>query len=151
MLTKRKRRPQGNSEQTKELIGGDRRGGRRYDLDLKVRWFLLHRNKLMDSGSGSTVNLSSRGLLLEIGRPLPVGKKVSLAISWPVLLHDEARLQLRVQGRVVRSDGELVAVRTLQHEFRTAGAPRSRMKTVRLPLLPMSETCDRTAAAFPAS
>ena len=117
-------RSQGKSEEMPELIGGERRARRRYSLGLQVRWHVLRRNKLLDSGAGRTVNLSSRGILLETGGPLPVGMKVYLSISWPVLLHNEARMQLRVEGRIVRSDGFRVAVETEQYEFHTAGAPR---------------------------
>jgi hypothetical protein len=46
-----------------------------------------------------------------------------LSISWPVLLHNVAPLQLVVYGRIVRSDGNRTAIRMVQHEFRTAGVP----------------------------
>jgi PilZ domain len=101
---------------------GDRRSKRRYEIGLKVRWNLMHRNKLLDCGTGRTVNLSSGGILFETGRNLPVGLKVYLSISWPVLLHNAARLQLRVEGRVVRSESNRIAIQTVQREFRTAGA-----------------------------
>jgi hypothetical protein len=106
-----------------ERIGGERRSDRRYNIALRVRWDLLRRKRLLDSGTGRTVNLSSGGILLETGGYLPVGLSVSLAISWPVLLHNTTLMQLIVDGRVVRSDGGRVAIRTVQHEFRTVGVP----------------------------
>jgi hypothetical protein len=45
-----------------------------------------------------------------------------LAIAWPVLLHDQAPLQLIVSGRIVRCAANRTAVEMAQHEFRTLGA-----------------------------
>jgi hypothetical protein len=100
-------------------IGGDRRADRRYELRLEVRWKLIRRRRVLDSGEGRTLDLSSGGLLFDAGRPLPVGLNVELAVLWPVLLHNVAPLQLLVTGRVTRSEGNRVAVATSQHEFRT--------------------------------
>jgi len=47
---------------------------------------------------------------------------VELAISWPVMLHNSAPLQLIVSGRIVRSNGTRAGVRMVQHEFRTIGS-----------------------------
>jgi len=109
-----------------DRIGGDRRSDRRYNLALGVRWNLLYRKKVVDSGIGRTVDLSSGGILFEAGLRLPAGLKVCLAISWPVLLHESTQMQLIVEGRIVRSTAAGVAIRTTQHEFRTAtAAPRT--------------------------
>jgi hypothetical protein len=54
---------------------------------------------------------------------LPEGFDVELAIFWPVLLHNVAPMQLVVHGRIVRSKGGQIAVRMVQHEFRTMGTP----------------------------
>jgi hypothetical protein len=108
-----------------ELIAGDRRFDRRYPILLDLRWKLIRRKRVLDTGTGSTLDLSSGGILFESGRPLPEGLDVELAISWPTLLHNAAPLQLVVQGRIVRSGAGRIAIRTIQHEFRTAGAPIS--------------------------
>ncbi len=104
---------------TKEEIGGNRRAARRYDLGLVLRWSLLDRGKPTDWGTGWTVNFSSGGILFQAGCKLPIGFKVRLSIAWPIQLRD-VPLQLSVIGRIVRSDGDRVAVRMVQHEFRTA-------------------------------
>jgi hypothetical protein len=104
-----------------ESIGGDRRFDRRYQLQLEVRWKLIRRRKVQDSGVGRTIDLSSGGILFDAARPLPVGLNVELAISWPVLLHNVAPMQLVATGRIVRSVGAQVAVHITQHEFRTVG------------------------------
>jgi hypothetical protein len=72
------------------------------------------------------VDLSSGGILFDAGRPLPAGLNVELSVTWPVMLHNVAPLQLLVTGKIVRSDGRRTAVRMVQHEFRTAGAMMER-------------------------
>jgi hypothetical protein len=105
-----------------EGIGGDRRNDRRYGIHLELRWKLIRRRRILDSGVGHTVDLSSGGILFDSGRQLPVGLNVELSISWPVLLHNQAPLQLIVSGRIVRCASNRTAVVMAQHEFRTSGA-----------------------------
>jgi hypothetical protein len=104
-------------------IGGERRFDRRYQLQLEVRWKLIRRRKIQDSGVGRTIDLSSGGILFDAARPLPIGLNVELSISWPVLLHNVAPMQLVASGRIVRSVGAHVAIHLTQHEFRTVGIP----------------------------
>ncbi len=106
-----------------ETIAGERRGDNRYDLRLDLRWKLMRRRKVVDQGTGRTMDLSSGGVLFETDRPLPVGLQVELHIVWPVLLHNVAPLQLFAFGRIVRSEENRAAVKLAQHEFRTAGIP----------------------------
>jgi hypothetical protein len=106
-----------------EGIAGDRRVDRRYPIPLDLRWKLIHRKRVLDAGDGCTVDFSSGGVRFESGRTLPEGFDVELAIRWPVLLHNVAPMQLVVHGRIVRSRGGEIAVRMVQHEFRTVGAP----------------------------
>ena len=110
----------GSDNQKKpESIAGDRRTDRRYDIHLELRWKLIRRRRLLDTGVGHTVDLSSGGILFDAGRQLPVGLNVELSVSWPVLLHNAAPLQLVVSARIVRSAGNRAGVRMVQHEFRT--------------------------------
>jgi len=102
-------------------ISGERRGDRRYALQLELRWKLIRRRRVLDTGTGHTLDLSSSGILLNAGRHLPEGLNLELSVSWPVLLHNVAPLQLTVSGRIVRSEGSLAAIQMVQHEFRTAG------------------------------
>lgn len=106
-----------------DKIGGERRSDRRYDLALDVRWKLIRRRRVLDSGTGITIDLSSGGILLETDRQLPSGLNIELSITWPVLLHNVAPLQLVVAGRVVRATGQRIGVRMTQHEFRTLSVP----------------------------
>jgi hypothetical protein len=131
--------PRPDHDTQEEKIQGERRFDRRYDIALDVRWKLVRRRKVLDSGTGRTIDLSSGGILFEAGRPLPVGLGVELSIAWPALLHNVAPMQLVVSGRIVRTNGSLAAIHMVQHEFRTAGVPaesRSAMaRPVRSPAL----------------
>jgi len=102
-----------------ESISGERRRDKRYGMQLQVRWKLIRRRRLIDSGTGCTVNMSSGGIRFEGGREMPAGLNVELAISWPVLLLNVAPMQLLITGRILRSGDGWAAIRTVTHEFRT--------------------------------
>jgi hypothetical protein len=123
----------GPDDNNADKIAGDRRSDRRYDIALDLRWKVIRRRRVLDAGTGTTLDLSSGGILFETDRQLPTGLNVELSISWPVLLHNVAPLQLVVTGRIVRASGRRTAVRMMQHEFRTAKQPadRSAMPTSR--------------------
>jgi hypothetical protein len=106
-----------------ERINGERRFDRRYDIALDLRWKLVRRKKVLDTGIGRTVDLSSGGVRFDAGRMLPLGLGVELAIAWPALLHNVSPMQLVISGRIVRSTSSHTAIQLIQHEFRTAGAP----------------------------
>jgi hypothetical protein len=109
-----------------ESIAGDRRSDRRYDLRLELRWKLIRRRRLLETGTGQTIDVSSGGVLFDTGRGMPLGLNVQLAIAWPVLLRNSAQLQLVVSGKIVRSFGSRTAIQITQHEFRTTGMSSDR-------------------------
>jgi hypothetical protein len=117
--------PAGAEEQKLLTTPRDRRAGHRYEVSLKLRWKVSRRKRLLETGTGMTIDLSSGGVLFEPDRKLPTEGYVELSISWPVLLNDSLPMQLIVSGRVVRVAGERVAIQIEQHEFRTAGAAAS--------------------------
>jgi hypothetical protein len=104
-----------------DAIAGDRRQDRRYELQLDVKWKLIRRRRVLDTGTGQTIDMSSGGILFDAGRHLPEGLNVELSITWPVLLHNVAPMQLMASGRIVRASGRKIAIQTTAHEFRTAG------------------------------
>lgn len=107
----------GNSQ-----ISGDRREDRRYEIRLPVKWKLIRRRRVLDSGVGQTIDLSSGGIRFDAGREMPTGLNIELSITWPVMLHKIAPLQLVASGRIVRSNSPHVAIVMTAHEFRTVGA-----------------------------
>ena len=104
-----------------DKIGGERRDDRRYPLQLELKWKLIRRRRVLDTGTGRTIDVSSGGVLFDAGRHLPEGLNVELSIAWPVLLHNVAPMQLVAIGKIARSGSRQVAMVTTQHEFRTVG------------------------------
>jgi hypothetical protein len=126
-----------------DAIGGERRQDRRYNLQLELKWKLIRRRRLLDRGAGRTIDVSSGGIRFDAGRQLPEGLNVELSISWPVLLHNVAPMQLVATGKIVRCDGRQVAIQTMHYEFRTAGAPSERATPL--------EMAPRDASMLPSS
>jgi hypothetical protein len=71
------------------------------------------------SGSGSTLNIGSGGILFTTEERLPVGRMVELSVNWPAKLDGVCPLQFVATGRVVRSEPQRAAVRIERYEFRT--------------------------------
>jgi hypothetical protein len=105
----------------KEAWLRDRRSGRRYPLQAEVEYKLIRQRKVLESGNGATVNVSSSGVLFEAGRPLAPGLQIELSIAWPALLDDLHPLKLLVSGRTVRSHSGYTAVRILGYDFHIRG------------------------------
>ena len=98
----------------------ERRSGRRYSIALPLHWKLYRRKRLRDMGTGTTVDLSSGGILFEIDHePLATGS-MELAIPWPARPTDLPSLHLVVIGGVVRVSGTRVALRIRRYGFSTA-------------------------------
>lgn len=74
---------------------------------------------------GKTVNISSSGVLFTTTRGLTPGRRLEVAIDWPVDLDGKCALRLVARGRIVRCEGDRVALEILQHEFRTRSRARS--------------------------
>src|ERR1700690_2690817 len=106
-----------------DTINGDRRQNRRYHLQLELKWKLIRRRRVLDTGTGYTIDVSSGGVLFDAGRHLPEGLNAELSICWPGLLHNIWPLQLVASGKIVRGIGNRGAIQTVQQEFRTKGAP----------------------------
>ena len=110
-------------------ISGDRRTGRRYDIDLPVRYKVLGSAHASKTGAGKTVNLSGQGIAFKMDEVLAPGSRVELAIPWPVRLHGTCALKLVVTGKVVRSYRALTAIRMERYEFRTQGTHQAPART----------------------
>jgi hypothetical protein len=129
-----------HQQQATARIAGERRGDRRYEVHLELGWKLIRWRRVLENGLGHTIDLSSGGIFFDSGRQLPVGQKVELSISWPVLLRNITPLQLIVTGRIVRSAGDRVAIQTLQHGFRTIVAQPEHRVPVATPVRTPSRT-----------
>ena len=103
----------------------DQRAYRRYPIALDLEYTLLKRGRFERSGVGKVLNISSHGVLFESDDLLPVFGRMELTIPWPFQLDDVCPLKLVLRGRIVRSDGNGIAIKTEHHEFRTSPARSS--------------------------
>jgi len=101
-------------------VVSDRRATYRYPLGAEVRYQIINQRR-PSAGTGRTVDLSSRGALIQTADLLPNGAKIKLSMVWPVRLNGRIALSLEVVGRIVRVDGCLAGVVFDHHEFRTRG------------------------------
>jgi hypothetical protein len=100
-----------------EIIHGDRRNHRRYQIDLDLSFRDLA-GKLNYDGTGRIVNISSGGVLFVTTNPPPLSCSVELSVDWPCPGENGVSLSLRLIGRIVRASDGVVAVQTTRHEFR---------------------------------
>lgn len=104
-----------------DLIRGDRRTDKRYTFEMPML-YLYQRGDSVCLGSGQTMDLGRKGIRFASDDPLPRDVEVELRVEWPFLLQQVCPLELRIWGRVLRSDSEGTVVRTSKYEFRTVGA-----------------------------
>ena len=98
--------------------GPERRASVRFPLALEVHSF-SRRLGSVGRRLGNMIDISSSGLRFATPGPLKPGRKLAVAIDWPVLLDERVRLQLILGGRVVWSTETETAMRIQRHEFRT--------------------------------
>lgn len=118
---------------------------RRFPICVDLQYWLLDEGRIVKTGFGRTVNLSSSGVLFEADEALPSGRAINLALAWPVRLDNKVGLKLRIIGRTVRKEYNCTAVQILHHAFRTRRLPvwqpddRARGQTPALELPPASQ------------
>lgn len=118
-----------------QIVLGDRRAHRRYEVRLQLHYRLLRGSRVLYEGCGVTTNMSRGGVTFQTGRFLPSGLSIQMWIEWPILMRGCERTLLRLAGRILRSDGEEVAVRTTWHEFVRAETPAAGEAADREPVL----------------
>jgi len=102
-------------------------------------------------GLGRTSKMSSTELTFSADQFLEVGMKAEISIAWPVLLDNRVRLQLVVEGAVVRNDGDLCAVEIWKYHYRTRGPWTQTESADRVPLeLPLASVNHLPAEPAPA-
>jgi hypothetical protein len=100
---------------------GERRANRRFPIAQDIRYKMVYGQRIAETGTGRTVNISSGGVWLTTENLLTAGMPVELAMNWPVLLHDSCPMKLMIYGCVIRSSEKGAAVSIERHEFRTQG------------------------------
>jgi len=100
----------------------NRRRTSRFPIVREIRYRVATKDNLFEAGVGSTINISSNGVLFTTDRPLLPGRRLELAISWPAELNRNTALKLVARGRVVRVEHGRAAAEIQNFEFRTMGA-----------------------------
>ena len=105
---------------TKQPTGGprERRADTRFPMALEVRYSAPQG----EGGSGRLIDIGRTGLRFVAPGPRENGRRMDVAINWPVLLEGRVQLQLVVTGTVVRSSGSETVLRISRHAFRTRSA-----------------------------
>jgi hypothetical protein len=100
----------------------ERRTKRRFQIDQEVKYKMLYGQRIAETGTGRTINISSGGVWFSTESMLTSGMPVELSMNWPVLLNDSCPMKLMIYGCVVRSNDRGAAVSIERYEFRTQGS-----------------------------
>jgi len=111
-----------------EATPTEHRSHQRYPIKLEVEYRVLKKGRV-ERGFGRTLNISSGGVFFETKSVVPANGPIELLLSWPFLLEGTCPLKLVMRGRIVRIDSKGVAIKFKHHEFRTAGARRSKAQS----------------------
>ena len=95
----------------------ERRTRERYPLELVVEYQTLDGQSV--SGSGRTVNVSSRGALIAAEHNFAQGTRLKVTMEWPTLLDGVTPLQLVTTGIVVRHMKSSLGIAFDWYQFRT--------------------------------
>lgn len=101
--------------------GPERRTKRRFRLEQEVRYKMLFGQRLAETGTGMTANISSSGVWFSTASPLTAGMPIEISMNWPVLLNEICPMKLVIYGCVVRANERGAAVSIERYEFRTQG------------------------------
>ena len=72
----------------------DRRLNHRYPIGIAPQYTLMRYGRVVNTGEGRTLNLSSGGALIECDVALPKGLEIELSIAWPAMLDGNVALSL---------------------------------------------------------
>src|SRR5580698_982536 len=110
-------------QQDRIIMNGERerRSKRRFHIEQDVRYKMLYGQRIAETGTGKTMNISSGGVWFTTEVLLTSGMPIELSMTWPVLLNDSCPMKLMIYGCVVRSNERGAAVAIERYEFRTTG------------------------------
>ena len=104
------------------LNENERRTKKRFRIEQEVKYKMLYGQRIAETGTGKTMNISSGGVWFTTENTLTAGMPVELSMNWPVLLHDSCPMKLMIYGCVIRSSEKGAAVAIERYEFRTQGS-----------------------------
>ena len=98
----------------------DHRAPNNYPIERDLRFRLAgKRDEVV--GSGKTIDIGSKHIVFRTDQLLQSGRKIEMAISWPVPLNQTCALKLIASGKIMRVEYGVVAISVERYEFRTAG------------------------------
>ena len=110
---------------TEQAVSRERRHSERFPIAREARYRVLSKRNSEENGGGTTINISSSGVLFSSDLVLAPGRRIELAISWPAQLNNKVALKLVARGRVVRFERGCTAMEIQQYEFCThSSGPR---------------------------
>ena len=112
----------------------ERRQKQRFPLEHEIRYKMLYGQRIAETGTGRTANISSGGLWMTTETMLTSGMPVELSMNWPVLLNDKCPMKLMIYGCVVRSNERGAAIAIERYEFRTQGARPFQQPVMSMPV-----------------
>lgn len=101
------------------------RQARRYPIRQALTFAAVRRGVPGRAHSGVSLDMSSCGMRFLADADVRTGQALALVIEWPARLNEQVALALHVDARVVRHDGETVAVRFGRWQFHTAPPRRN--------------------------
>jgi len=112
--------------QTQDKVGTrfverERRTKQRFLIEQEVRYKMLYGQRIAETGTGKTMNISSGGVWFTTESMLTTGMPVEVSMNWPVLLNESCPMKLMIYGCVIRSNEKGAAVAIERYEFRTQG------------------------------
>jgi len=110
-----------NHHERENKPSNERRMKRRFQIEQEVRYKMLYGQRIAETGSGKTLNISSSGVWFTTETMLTIGMPVELSMTWPVLLNDSCPMKLMIYGCIIRSNEKGAAVAIERYEFRTQG------------------------------
>ena len=106
----------------------ERRKRQRFPISLGIR-FTSGNRRMHTEGQGEVLNISSSGVAFRTATELTPGTPIQASMCWPVTLNGDCILRVSMEGKVVRTADNGLAVMSLErYEFRTGGrlsAPRA--------------------------
>ena len=100
----------------------ERRAHRRYAIATELNYRIVRQQRVLEEGSGQTVDISTSGISFGCARVLPIGSKIEISITWPPGSGGLRSLELAAQGRIVRVDRNITAISFKRSGFRGTGS-----------------------------
>jgi hypothetical protein len=103
-----------------EAKSANRRRTHRFSMRLAAKFRRIEPRSSLDRIIvGESLNISSKGLLFTASEAFTAGEVVEAFIDWPMLLDSRIRLTLVIEGVILRTGKDRMAMRIERYEFKT--------------------------------